>query len=482
MTRKSRYEGIHDKYQTTSNRKLGVKYERLAALVFKTLEKRGVVIHDRKLIGESGTESQIDVIAEDRDNKERRILVECKDFDVKSKPVGIDVVRCFWAVVDDIKPTDSIIVTCKDFTAPAVQYAAHKKIKLGILRQITDEDLAGLITEISINFSCETTSDVSMELLFPNEEMKGEFQRCLRENGIREISSTDSEVYLEVAKGEISDINEFVNTKVVEYRKDNPTDEYGIIQVDLSGSSVKVKDIAAFPINAVEIKFLRNKFSTKLTSYSEKIAEMIFRILEDGGEDVIIFEDDLEHFQIDSVTHEVSRKPEVAEIPGWDELVVRGTTFTWTKMIGNTFLRIGYSKDQATEEYVTIGLILPSPPQEQWLIKDGMRYEWVLEQKDYQRIFSGEFVDTHSLTGDVIAEDVSTPPKMAAYLEKTAAHISQPLRDRIIWILAECGGKMERSRLRNFTGRDYPILDPIFGALEKEGKIKITGEIIILMQ
>jgi len=321
-----------------------------------------------------------------------------------------------------------------------------------------------------------------MKLLFPNEGIKGKFQRCSRENGIREISLTDSEVYLEGSNGEISGINDFVNTKVVEYINDNPTDEYGIIQVDLSGSSVKVKDIAAFPINAVEIKFLRNKFTTKLTSYSEKVAEMIFRILEDGGEDVIIFGDDLERFQIDSVTHEVSGKPEVAEIPGWDELVVRGTTFTWEKMIGNTFLRIGYSKDQATEEYATIGLILPSPPQEQWLIKDGMRYEWVLEQKDYQRIISGEFVDTHSVTGDTIAEDVSTPPKMAAYLEETAAHLSQPLRDRIIWILAERSGKMERSRLRNFTGIDYPLLDPILGALEKEGKIKITGEIIILIQ
>jgi hypothetical protein len=48
-SRRSTYEKIHDKYQITSNRKQGVKYERLAALVFKSLEMRGVVIHDRKL-------------------------------------------------------------------------------------------------------------------------------------------------------------------------------------------------------------------------------------------------------------------------------------------------------------------------------------------------------------------------------------------------------------------------------------------------
>jgi hypothetical protein len=44
---------------------------------------------------------------------------------------------------------------------------------------------------------------------------------------------------------------------------------------------------------------------------------------------------------------------------------------------------------------------------------------------------------------------------MAAYLERTAANLSQPLHDLILWILAERGGKMERNRLRMFTGREY---------------------------
>jgi hypothetical protein len=213
---------------------------------------------------------------------------------------------------------------------------------------------------------------------------------------------------------------------------------------------------------------------------------MIFRILEDEAENVIIFGDDLGHFQIDPVTHEVNKNTEVVEIPGWDKQVVKGTTITWTKLIGYTCLQIEYSKDQATKKYVTAGLIVPPSPQEQWLIKDGRIYEWVLEPKDWQRVFSGELVDTHSRTVDVIAEDISTPQKMAIYLEKTAANLSQPLRDLILWILAERGGKMERNRLRMFTGRDYAVLDPLLEELAREGKIKMTagkqGDLISLTE
>ena len=318
-SRRSTYDEIHDKYQTTSNRKQGVKYERLAALVFKSLETRGVVIHDKKLIGKSGIPSQIDVIAEDKGRIKRRILVECKDFDVKGKKkkVGPGVVRGFLSVVNDMKPRpQGLIVSCNNFSPDAIQFAAYNKIKLAILRKINDADLEGRITKFVLDFSYETTPDASMGLLFPNEAIMGNFQRCLRENGIPDISSPDSGVFFEASNGEINSVDEFVNTKVYEYMRDNPTEDYGIIPVDLSESSIKVKDVATFPINAVEITFIRRSYSAKLESYSEKVAEMIFRVLEDEAEDVIIFGDDLGHFQIDSVTHEVNKNPKLLKSQG----------------------------------------------------------------------------------------------------------------------------------------------------------------------
>jgi predicted transcriptional regulator len=62
---------------------------------------------------------------------------------------------------------------------------------------------------------------------------------------------------------------------------------------------------------------------------------------------------------------------------------------------------------------------------------------------------------------------------------------SQSQRDRILWILTEHDGKMERSRLRAATGMRYALLNPILDRLVKEGKIKIAagqnGDLISLL-
>jgi hypothetical protein len=61
MTARSRYDELHDRYHAILTTKAGTRYERLAALVFKILEDRNVVIHDLKLIGDSSVAHQIDV-------------------------------------------------------------------------------------------------------------------------------------------------------------------------------------------------------------------------------------------------------------------------------------------------------------------------------------------------------------------------------------------------------------------------------------
>jgi hypothetical protein len=52
--------------------------------------------------------------------------------------------------------------------------------------------------------------------------------------------------------------------------------------------------------------------------------------------------------------------------------------------------------------------------------------------------------------------------------------LSQSPRDRILWILANNDGKMERSRLRAATGMRFAMLIPILDELLKEGRIRIT--------
>ena len=57
----------------------------------------------------------------------------------------------------------------------------------------------------------------------------------------------------------------------------------------------------------------------------------------------------------------------------------------------------------------------------------------------------------------------------------------QTPRDRILWILSSSGGKMERSRLRRCAGMRLADLEPILGELAKEGRIRITGEMVSLI-
>ena len=77
---RSKYDELHDRFFSILSTKAGTRYERLAALVFKRLHERHAVIHDFKLVGASKVKHQIDVLLE-TDGKNRRVLVECKDFE-----------------------------------------------------------------------------------------------------------------------------------------------------------------------------------------------------------------------------------------------------------------------------------------------------------------------------------------------------------------------------------------------------------------
>jgi len=58
---------------------------------------------------------------------------------------------------------------------------------------------------------------------------------------------------------------------------------------------------------------------------------------------------------------------------------------------------------------------------------------------------------------------------------------SQTIRDRVLWILANSGGRMERSRLRRCAGIKLADLNLILSELAREGRISITGEVVSLI-
>jgi hypothetical protein len=58
---------------------------------------------------------------------------------------------------------------------------------------------------------------------------------------------------------------------------------------------------------------------------------------------------------------------------------------------------------------------------------------------------------------------------------------SQSPRDRILWILANSSGKMDRTRLRRCTGLKLADLNLILEELAREGRIRISDEAISLI-
>ena len=57
----------------------------------------------------------------------------------------------------------------------------------------------------------------------------------------------------------------------------------------------------------------------------------------------------------------------------------------------------------------------------------------------------------------------------------------QPPRDRVLWILTNSDGKMDKSRLRKCAGIKLADLNPILGELAWEGRVRISGEVISLI-
>lgn len=146
----SKYDELHDRYYSILSSKEGTRYERLAAVVFKSLHEQNVVIHDLKLSGDSKVKHQIDVLIEVGGRK-KRVLIECKDFDKSGKKVGLGILRDFRSVVEDTKADEAFVLTCKAYTRNALKYAKAKGIKLAILRTLEDEDWEGRIKTIIVN-------------------------------------------------------------------------------------------------------------------------------------------------------------------------------------------------------------------------------------------------------------------------------------------------------------------------------------------
>jgi len=133
---------VYDRLVANEKLKRGTTYERLAAIAFAALEGEPT-FHDLRLRGSSGVRHQIDVTV----GRGNRLLIECKQYDTK---IGLGIVRDFFAVVEDVKPDQAVVLTTVGFTRGAVQYAEAKGIPLAILRRAQSCDLAGRVQRVHV--------------------------------------------------------------------------------------------------------------------------------------------------------------------------------------------------------------------------------------------------------------------------------------------------------------------------------------------
>ncbi|MEW6774686.1 MAG: restriction endonuclease [Bdellovibrionota bacterium] len=298
---KSRYDEIHDKYHTILSTKQGTRYEILTAFLLKKLEQDEVVIHDLELSGDSGVKHQIDVTVRSKEGNLRRILIECKDFDVSGDKVGLDIIRNFSAVVDDIHPDESIILTCNGFTRDAQKFAKHKGIKLAVLREFKESDWEGRIKSIHLTFHIIGTSTPQVTFAVTNEEDRKKITDDIQSIKGGSAGLWRGQPVCLNLPGERVQVNDFIERKMKEVSWDSP--RHVDMKVPLVDATIEVENRGGVPIAGLLIQFdiMRDTKFMKVTS--DKVAELITEGFDEN--DLIVFDQDLKRFMVDANTGEI---------------------------------------------------------------------------------------------------------------------------------------------------------------------------------
>ena len=302
MEKQSRYSELFDRYQKVSTTKRGTKYEVLTAFVFKSLCEAGVVVHDIRLIGENNVPpAQIDVCIE-VGGAPRRILIECKDFDVSGDPVGIGIIRGFCAVVMDLRPDESFVITCNRFTEEAVLYAKAKGIKLAILREFREEDKEDRITKFHVNIKSRNVENCGSILRIKDEESRNKWCSDLKKANIaeKEIIKSDK-IFINTPSCRFKLI-EFLDKELNAYPRKNTG--HVIHKVATNGFNIEIENMGGIPIGDLILDFDIVDYEYSFELISQKIARLILEKLDENDE-VVIFEDDLKRYKYDPNTREI---------------------------------------------------------------------------------------------------------------------------------------------------------------------------------
>ncbi len=295
----SRYDELLDRFDPVATGKHGTKYERLAALVLKNLHDQQAVIHDIKLVGASEVKHQIDVLVEDQ-GKKRRVLIECKDFDLSGQLVGLGIMRDFRSVVEDTGADDAFVLTCTGFTEPAQTYAKAKGIKLAVLRAFEEADWEGRVRRVVVTIHIAVPPQVNGIDLEVTEAQQADFVREMAAAGLgRGGFMSDAPIYL-VSDTDRTKFIDYVNREVPRQRSaapDSPVTEEVVLMV--SGADLRLQIEYGETISFEKLTIRATTFgliTQTLEISNDRIAELILKGF--GPDDIVIFEDQLKKLTV----------------------------------------------------------------------------------------------------------------------------------------------------------------------------------------
>lgn len=145
-------DALHDELFADRPAKDGTRYERLAALVLKILDRDAKVAHDRVLSAAAPEQSghQIDIVVERPGHRDVRIVAECRHY---NKVIEKPQVMAHWAVAEQLG-AHGVMLTTKGFRSGAKTFARDKGMTLLQLRAFEpDSDWRGRIKEIEIDLT-----------------------------------------------------------------------------------------------------------------------------------------------------------------------------------------------------------------------------------------------------------------------------------------------------------------------------------------
>ncbi|WP_409562256.1 restriction endonuclease [Hyphomicrobium sp. B1] len=301
--RQSRYDQLLDKYHNILSTKSGTRYEILAALVFKALDDKRVVIHDLKLAG-AAVQHQIDVTV-DIAGTTRRTLIECKDYDLSGGKVGLDIIRSFRSVVEDTGADEGIVITCNGFTEDAQAYAASKGIKLAVLRIFEERDREGRIERIIINITVQRPANPNVTIKIEPSHLPT-YTAQLAAAGISNGIHVSDRVYF-VNGSEQVQFNEFLSPRVDEAML--TTANTVSVSFPSAGWQLQVDDNLPLPFQSIDLAFDIHEQTLTSQIVSTRVAELILSGF--GPDDLIVFGDQIERYAVDPVTGAATRNPAV---------------------------------------------------------------------------------------------------------------------------------------------------------------------------